>query len=206
MSLPGDWLHRVSAIYLDPVVVKSLIEPTIADFQHEVARAGQASGARLLAHVRGYIATLRVLLIHSQVWRCAVRRFVPFLAGLVVFLVCYSVPAMWAGATFRFAPVLPAFFVAFAAVVYLPVLVGLRRWLHSPVAFAIVGAALFPLAMLGLNFTAGLFGKSLFEWDQPIHGPVLLFLPALPYAFIISGAVLGWLLAQRTKALRGNTN
>jgi hypothetical protein len=68
MTLPGNWLCRVAARYLDPATIQALIEPTVADLQYEVTEAGSHPGRRALALYRGYVSGMYL------VGYCLIRR------------------------------------------------------------------------------------------------------------------------------------
>ena len=53
--LPGTFLHRLSRRSLSQTTVESVIEPLLADFQHEWKMA-RTSGTRTAVLVRGYLA------------------------------------------------------------------------------------------------------------------------------------------------------
>lgn len=65
MSLPGDRLYRVLVKWSSDRAIREVIEPTIADLQHEVREAGHRALPRWTARCRGYGALIRALLIHG---------------------------------------------------------------------------------------------------------------------------------------------
>ena len=80
MKAPGCWLYSLAQQYVDPASVQSLIAPTIADLQHEVATAGPHRRNRLVARCRGYCAVMS-LVGHCR-WRLPMRSlFVVLLLG-----------------------------------------------------------------------------------------------------------------------------
>jgi len=86
--------------------------------------------------------------------------------------------------------------------VYLPVLVTAHRVVSRPSWVAILGALLFPIAMLALPFLQGRMLSTLTQWSQgPAWTYVLL---ALPY--VAGGALLGWLLATREPQRSGTAS
>ncbi len=72
---PGTRLHRWLATRMDRATFAALIEPTIADLQHEVEAAGDRPWPRRLAIARGYAAVLRVLAGHGFAWGGVLRRW-----------------------------------------------------------------------------------------------------------------------------------
>lgn len=74
--LPGSWLVKLSAKLLDAASVTSLVEPTIADLQHEVARAGRDVWRARSARLHGYSAVARLLFTSSLFWRTPMRRMI----------------------------------------------------------------------------------------------------------------------------------
>ena len=73
MNLPGDRLHRVLARWLSQRAVHDVVEPTLADLQHEVQEAGPNRRRQLIARCRGYGALSRALLLHGIESQTAVR-------------------------------------------------------------------------------------------------------------------------------------
>lgn len=63
MSLPGAHLHRVLAKWLSDRAVREIVEPTLADLQHEAEGAGWPR--RWTATCRGYSDLLRALVLHG---------------------------------------------------------------------------------------------------------------------------------------------
>ncbi len=76
--MTGARLLAVAARILDERTLQALIEPTIADLQHE---AGQAPGrhARVAALARGYLAFARVFVVALS-WRVPMRKLAVSLA------------------------------------------------------------------------------------------------------------------------------
>jgi hypothetical protein len=88
------------------------------------------------------------------------------------------------------------FFAAFALAVYLPVMAGARRALprlDSRVSLAVIGAALFPIPLLGIPL---LQPHPAFPWSY-LQQPALMLWTSVPY--VLAGAVLGWLVAERPR-------
>ena len=79
----GDRLHRFLARHVDPQTFADLIEPTIADLQHEVRLAEHDAGRRALALLRGYTAIARVLFRVGPHTTPALKS-APLLAGLSI--------------------------------------------------------------------------------------------------------------------------
>lgn len=321
MKPPGGWLYTIAEQHLDAESVHSLIAPTIADLQYELAEAGPHWLSRTAALCRGYVAVVR-LVTHSQ-WKppmrnllvvlllgavgavsaitvasstrvgpaplaavlivaaisVAVLRFmrlnltyrqaflnsvgiglltlVPFTAwtvreagtvgipwyayplvlGFIVFCVgsgsalaaavaweppvgrrpvlrtisiqiltgCgvfavahFVIGFLWAGGAnlaavlgwtaFRF-----FFFAAVASVLYVPIILVVGRLIRVRLPMAVVGAALFPIPLLGLPFLQGR-GSSYARWLSGLSALEFV-VNALPY--VLAGAALGWLLATR---------
>jgi hypothetical protein len=92
------------------------------------------------------------------------------------------------------------FFVAAGAILYLPILQGIRRLSHRPVFLAVVGGILFPLPLITSSVFAGRLdaNHSAFVLQLPslwFRSPGEAFLTvAIPY--VLAGAVLGWKLAK----------
>lgn len=83
------------------------------------------------------------------------------------------------------------FFAAVASVLYVPVLVVASRLIRVRLPIAVMGAALFPIPMLGIPF---LQGRVAFYARWLSRLPALdLIVVALP--FVLGGAVLGWMVA-----------
>ena len=80
MTLPGKRLIALSARAFDPATVQSLVEPTIADLQHEVSEAGNNPWRVAGAYLRGYAAVVRLLFASSLFWRSPMRRLSTVLA------------------------------------------------------------------------------------------------------------------------------
>lgn len=86
------------------------------------------------------------------------------------------------------------FFALFAFAVYLPVMIGARRVLPrlgARLPLAAIGAALFPIPLLGIP----LLQPPPSPWHFALPPPGMLLWMSFPY--VIAGAVLGWLLAER---------
>lgn len=66
--LPGSWVHDLARRFLDEATVESLIAPVIADLQYEVGQAGADARRRRRAHVQGYVALGKILIV-GGVWR-----------------------------------------------------------------------------------------------------------------------------------------
>ena len=101
----------------------------------------------------------------------------------------------WTAATVRFAIFLGFFFAAVAVTVHLPVLLAAQRRIGASStrpSLALLGALLFPVPLLGFQLFQGHLISS---WRFFAAHPGTLALVALPY--VIAGAVLGWLLAER---------
>jgi hypothetical protein len=73
MNLPGVRLLELSARLLDPLSISSLIEPTIADLQHEVQLAEGSWWRPGLAYLRTSAALFRLLTSHGLIWRSPMR-------------------------------------------------------------------------------------------------------------------------------------
>jgi hypothetical protein len=78
-GLPGTWLLDVLAQWLDEPTVQRLLAPTVADLQYEVRRAGDNPWRRGVALLRGYVALVRLLAVHSVPWRSPMRRLLAIL-------------------------------------------------------------------------------------------------------------------------------
>ena len=63
--LPGARLHQWLTRCLSDRTVRDIVEPTIADLQHEIQQAGHDRHQKWLAIWRGYGALARALLVHS---------------------------------------------------------------------------------------------------------------------------------------------
>ena len=130
------------------------------------------------------------------------RRILNVIASGATFAACYvalwnahPVPAYVTLNTVRFAIFLGFFFAAVAVTVHLPVLLAAQRRIGASSTrppLALLGALLFPIPLLGFQLFQGhLISSSRFLAAHP----GTLALVALPY--VIAGAVLGWLLAER---------
>jgi hypothetical protein len=85
------------------------------------------------------------------------------------------------------------FFVAVTSILYLPIILAARRIIQYRLPVAMIGAILFPIPLMGIEFLQG---------RGPWYARILLQLPvwdfmvvALPY--LLGGVVLGWLLGKR---------
>jgi hypothetical protein len=132
------------------------------------------------------------------------QRMARVAVGAVVFAACYAFNSLWAAglpppmgrviALLSWVSFLAFLFAAVSIVVYLPVLLGAQRVvsarLRRPV-LTMLGALLFPVPLLALPFLQGKLDSTL----RFLAGdPGTLMFVSLPY--VLSGAVLGWLLAQ----------
>jgi hypothetical protein len=73
MNVPGVRLLGFMARLLDPVDVRALVEPTIADLQHEVYVAGGTPWTVGAAYLRVFAALVRLLMQPGLVWRSPMR-------------------------------------------------------------------------------------------------------------------------------------
>ncbi len=78
--LPGVHLYRLFQAACADQTLDLLVEPTIADLQHEVAVAGQNRARRCLAYLRGCAGLFRVLITQFGTGRLRMRRWVMVLA------------------------------------------------------------------------------------------------------------------------------
>jgi hypothetical protein len=67
-------LLALCARLLEPRAVRAVLEPTIADLQHEASEAGGNRRRLALACLRGYAAVARVVFTNSLLWRSPMRR------------------------------------------------------------------------------------------------------------------------------------
>ena len=66
MSEPGsDRLCRALCRWLDETTIREIVEPTLADLQHELHEAGSGRRATLTVAIRGYAALGRALLVYG---------------------------------------------------------------------------------------------------------------------------------------------
>jgi hypothetical protein len=63
--VPGDWLYRFLLRWLSERTVRDVVEPTVADLQHEFHGAGQSRRQQWIAVWRGYGALGRALFFQS---------------------------------------------------------------------------------------------------------------------------------------------
>jgi hypothetical protein len=212
MSLPGTWLLAQSKRFLDEAVVESAIVPTVADLQHEALGADGSAWRRSLALVRGYSAIIRILFSlvrHGLIWRSPMRRLLQILAGAATFTACYVVMALWVVGyargpyrvpmTLGVATLLGVLFAAISVAVYMPLLLAVRRGvqaMRARVVLSMLGAALFPLPMLAVPFLQGQLAATC---GYLLRNPGTLLWVSAPY--VVAGALLGWLLADRPGAI-----
>ena len=93
------------------------------------------------------------------------------------------------------------FFAAFALAVYLPVMVAARRVaprLAARLPLAILGGLLFPVPFLGIPL---LQGSPYAVGRLGLYNPLTLLWSSSTY--IVAGAVMGWLLAERPRESAG---
>ena len=116
--LSGNWLVKLSAKFLDAAAVRSLVEPTIADLQHEVAQAGRDVSRARSAKLRGYSAVARLLFTNSFLWRTPMRRmFTVVILGWVGAALFYLL--MFRYASGRFSLMTPFLLMAMATPIVL---------------------------------------------------------------------------------------
>jgi hypothetical protein len=77
--LPGTRTLALAERLLDRATIESVVEPTVADMQHEVERAGADPVVRSIAAIRGYAALVRILVFDGLIWRFPMRHFVTVL-------------------------------------------------------------------------------------------------------------------------------
>jgi hypothetical protein len=103
---------------------------------------------------------------------------------------------LWAGVpvtnAVAWASFLTLYFGCVALLVYLPLLLGARRFLQRPAAVALLGGLLFPVPLLAFPALQGRFESAWAVWSRT---PVTAAWNALPY--LAAGALLGWLLAEQ---------
>ena len=205
----------------DDETLEWLVEPTLADLQHEVAAAGLNRPRRWMAYVRGYAGLCRAFVsvlaatIGAEQWRDGHSRIRVILRNLnrsatacavaytvlqLRFVVDASARLGWplavenALAVFPWALLLAIFFSAVAAVVYYPILLASKRLSKNRLLPSLLGAVLFPIPWE--LYAAVRHDPHLHLWHmmwvRPVTPIILLMVP-----FVIGGAVLGWLLANR---------
>lgn len=112
--LPGALLLRVARLLFVERIVRSTIEPAIADFQHELRTGGDGPGRRLLVRARGYLAFWKLVAL------------VPFMEAGLVHGPAGATPAVPADpddstlvlATVLSVPLVAIVYVAFGSVVF----------------------------------------------------------------------------------------
>src|SRR4051812_17548901 len=72
MTSPESRMFSVLARCVDSDLLESVVAPTIADMQFEIQSTGNP-WRRGLAHARGYVAIVRLLLWHGLIWRSPMR-------------------------------------------------------------------------------------------------------------------------------------
>lgn len=113
---------------------------------------------------------------------------------------CYFVTGFWLNSSrgvlhiLGWSTFLGFFFAAVSIVVYLPLLLSVKRLIKVRPALALVGAMLFPIPLLVLPWLQGRFGSM---WTYWIQNPSIFLWGSLPY--VVAGAMLGWLLAGSSR-------
>jgi hypothetical protein len=98
--IPGRALHRLAIALCSPAFCEQVVEPLLADFQHECLRA-IGRWRRLLTLVSGYGAFWRTFGAHAlRAWGHEIRRMTwrdafPYPGVLAVFTVCLSLSHAW---------------------------------------------------------------------------------------------------------------
>lgn len=98
--IPGRVLHRVAAALCSPVFCERVVEPLLADFQHEWLYAAGLS-QRMLTLANGYGAFWCTFAIHAaRAWRNEIlgmswRDAFPFPGVLAIFIVSLSLSHAW---------------------------------------------------------------------------------------------------------------
>jgi hypothetical protein len=65
---PGSWLRRVAQLIFDEDTMTRVVDPTLADLEHEVHEAGDDAAARRTALIRGYVAFWKLAVLSPFVF------------------------------------------------------------------------------------------------------------------------------------------
>lgn len=181
--LPGTWLVKLSARFLDAATVAALVEPTIADLQHEVAQAGGDVSRSRSAKLRGYTAVARLLFTGSVFWRTPMRRMLTVVSlGWVGAALFYLVAA-------RSTPDLGRMTPFFVMAVLTPLVL---RQMNLASSFR---AAFANCLGVGVLMGTALYSWEVWEasahWSRPLPWYALV----LSYAFLLACIAVGSALA-----------
>lgn len=128
------------------------------------------------------------------------RRLLQVASAALVCVACFIVVGLSLGGSrgvpnvLGWATLLGFAFAAVAIVVYLPLLLSVKRLINVRPALALVGAMLFPIPLLAFPLLQGRLAR---VWPYWVQNPDILFWGTLPY--VVAGATLGWLLAEPSR-------
>lgn len=178
MTSPGSRLFAILARCVDANLLESVVAPTIADLQFEVQSTGNP-WPRRLAHVRGYVAIVRLLLWHGLIWRSPMRAL---LAVVVLGVVGATLLVeMLSVTTLGPAQVSPFFLMAVLAPAVMRFVVGVNTRRKMFVSCVGVGTV---MSVLFLGWFAII--------KNPSHAPWYAYFPGL--VFLVGCAALASVL------------
>lgn len=67
--MPGRWLLAIASLVFDDVIIRDVVQPTIADLRREWVDAGADGRERLLARGRGYLAFWSLVVVSPVAFR-----------------------------------------------------------------------------------------------------------------------------------------
>jgi hypothetical protein len=190
--LPGSRLYRLSKAVCDDETLRSLVTPTLADLQHEVALADQRRARRWFAYLRGCAGLCRVLIVQLMTGRFPMRRWSVVLTLGIVGAALLIAPSFLTGVSlFTKGPVqvAPFFLMAIVAPVVLRRLKLGATFPQMFVSCATVGTTMGGVFMAWLLWVV-------------IRQPLPWYVLARGVAILLGSVVLGSALAAAVAAER----